>query len=86
MHQRIGILGIYGSINYGKNVVLCLSQDDPEVDWSAQDLEKLASGNLIRVFKEVEGVRDVLTYEEPYQEWIAQQDLKNNTQCLSNNY
>ena len=60
--------------------------DNPEVKWSPQDLEKLASGNLIRVFKEVEAARDALKYEEPYQDWIPKQDLKNNTQCLSSNY
>ncbi len=60
--------------------------DDPEVDWTAEDLEKLASRNLIRVFKEVEGVRDALKYEVPYQEWIPRADLKNNTNCNSNNY
>ena len=59
--------------------------DDPDVDWSAEDLEKLASRNLIRVFKEVEAVRDALAYEEPYQQWIPVADLKNNTQCTSNN-
>lgn len=60
--------------------------DDPDVDWTAEDLEKLASRNLIRVFKEVEGVRDALKYEVPYQEWIPRADLKNNTNCNSNNY
>ena len=60
--------------------------DDPDVDWTAEDLEKLASRNLIRVFKEVEGVRDALKYEVPYQEWIPRGDLKNNTNCNSNNY
>ncbi len=57
--------------------------EDPEVDWTPEELEKLASRNLIRVLKEVEAVRDALGYEEPYQEIIPVEDLKENTQCMS---
>ena len=43
--------------------------------WSEEDLGKLASNNLIRVFSEVEHVRDILVDEQPYQEWIPSGDL-----------
>ena len=43
--------------------------------WSEEDLGKLASNNLIRVFAEVEHIRDILLDEQPYQEWIPSDDL-----------
>ena len=43
--------------------------------WSEEDLGKLASNNLIRVFEEVEHIRDILVDEQPYQEWIPSDDL-----------
>ena len=46
-----------------------------EDGWTDEELGKLASGNLIRVFKEVEAVRDSLASEEPYQAWIPKEDL-----------
>ena len=58
--------------------------EDKKVYWSQQDLAKLASGNLIRVFKQVEQVRDALKMEKPYQQLIPIKDLGRNTYCMSN--
>ena len=49
--------------------------EDPEVEWTEEDLGKLASNNLIRVFKKVEEVRDELTSLEPFQDWIPSNDV-----------
>lgn len=49
--------------------------EDPEVSWSEEDLGKLASKNLIRVFKQVEIVRDQLKDEQPHQNWIPTEDI-----------
>ena len=57
--------------------------EDKKVYWSQQDLAKLASGNLIRVFKQVEQVRDALKMEKPYQQLIPIEDLGRNTYCMS---
>ena len=57
--------------------------EDKKVYWSQQDLAKLASGNLIRVFKQVELVRDALKMEKPYQQLIPIKDLGRNTYCMS---
>ena len=43
--------------------------------WSEEDLGKLAGGNLIRVWKEVEAVRDSLQNEDPIEELIDQRDI-----------
>ncbi|GLV39867.1 uncharacterized protein CBL_08069 [Carabus blaptoides fortunei] len=43
--------------------------------WSVANLEKLAGRNLVRVFKEVEKVRDNLSNEIPYDNWISKEDL-----------
>ena len=57
--------------------------EDSEVYWSREDLGKLASANLIRVFKEVENVRDVLQMEPPYQNLLPVKDYGRNTFCMS---
>ena len=57
-----------------------------EQNWTESDLGKLASGNLIRVWKEVEAVRDNLSDEKPKQNWIPKDDLNDDTFCLSENY
>lgn len=57
-----------------------------EQNWTESDLGKLASGNLIRVWKEVEAVRDNLSDEKPKQNWIPEDDLNDDTFCLSENY
>lgn len=44
--------------------------------WSSADLAKLASTNLIRVFRDVEKVRDSLRWRRPEQGWIPDDDLK----------
>jgi hypothetical protein len=44
-----------------------LLEDTTEFVWTEEDLGKVASGNLIRVMSEVEGVRDSLESEEPRQ-------------------
>ena len=61
--------------------------EEEEFLWTREDLGKLASANLIRVFKEVELVRDALQQmEEPYAELIPIRDLEKaslSTKCMS---
>ena len=45
------------------------------MEWSEEDLAKLASKNLIRVLKEVEDIRDELAQVPPFQDWIPQDDV-----------
>lgn len=44
--------------------------------WTSDELKKLAGLNLIRVFKEVEAVRDRLVNTLPYDTPISYEDLK----------
>ncbi|GFG33455.1 hypothetical protein Cfor_03523, partial [Coptotermes formosanus] len=55
--------------------------DEPK--WSTDDLKKLAGLNLIRVFKEVEKVRDKLAIkrDELHEDQLPVQDLGPNTNC-----
>jgi len=57
--------------------------EDEEFGWTDEDLGKLASGNIIRVFKEVESVRDVLAGRaaKPDNTWIPEEDLEEDTTC-----
>ena len=48
--------------------------EDPDVEWTEEDLGKLASKNLIRVFKEVERISEELKDIEPFQDWIPNND------------
>ena len=41
--------------------------DDPTHDWSDDDLAKIANGNIVRVFREVEAVRDTMAGVQPGQ-------------------
>ena len=52
-------------------------------NWTEEDLGKLANGNLIRVWKEVEEVRDLLQWEDPLEELIDEVYLKENAECYS---
>lgn len=55
-----------------------------EDGWTEDELGKLASGNLIRVLEKVEEVRDELSAEEPFQEWIPSNDLSSDEKkCVS---
>ena len=47
-----------------------------EQGWTEEELGKLASGNLIRVLKEVERVRDELAQMSPMQNWIPEEDVE----------
>ncbi len=59
--------------------------DNKEVHWTKEDLGKLASNNIIRVLREVEGVRDALKNEQPVQEMIPVSDLnEDSSRCMSN--
>lgn len=51
--------------------------EDTEFEWTQEDLEKVASKNIIRVLKQVEQVRDELlvAQEEPFQMWIPKEDF-----------
>ncbi|XP_011504696.1 PREDICTED: dipeptidase 1-like [Ceratosolen solmsi marchali] len=47
-----------------------------ETEWSKDDLEKLAGRNLIRVFKEVESVRNSMRFQLPYENIISGNELR----------
>jgi len=49
--------------------------ESEEMEWTEEDLAKLASKNLIRVFKGVEAIRDELAQVPPFQDWIPQVDI-----------
>jgi len=59
--------------------------EDAEFEWTDEDLGKLACRNLIRVFKEVEAVRDALAEagKLPDNTWIDKEDLRNDTGCMT---
>jgi len=59
--------------------------EDGEVEWTDEDLGKLASGNIIRVFKEVEIVRDELAEmdSQPDNSWLPIPDLEDDISCVS---
>ncbi len=56
---------------------------DPARPWTREELAKLASGNVLRVLRQVEEARDLLSEEEPRQGWIPLADLGRNTKCTS---
>ena len=92
--DHVGIGGDYNGIDvtpvdlpdvsYYPNVFAALIED-AEFEWTDEDLGKLASGNLIRVLKEVEEVRDLLAIEgqKPDNTWISSEDLGDDTACNS---
>lgn len=43
--------------------------------WTREELRKLAGENLLRVFRDVEGVRDSMVDVEPYEDLIPYQDF-----------
>ena len=58
--------------------------ESTEVEWTPDDLAKLASKNLIRVLKEVENFRDEMQDMKPFQDWIPASDyLESEKQCKS---
>merc|ERR1711872_35492 len=59
--------------------------EDGEFEWTDEDLGKLANGNLIRVLKEVEQVRDALQMKgaQPDNSMIDEQDNTEKRQCMS---
>ena len=58
--------------------------EDNTYTWTDEDLGKLASGNILRVFQEVEVVRDVLVQETPYQRMVPIEDFEaGETGCMS---
>jgi len=92
--DHVGIGGDYNGIDvtpvdlpdvsYYPNVFAALIEDT-EFEWTDEDLGKLASGNLIRVLKEVEEVRDLLAIEGQKHDntWISSADLGDDTACNS---
>lgn len=57
---------------------------ESDVEWTDEDLGKLASGNLLRAMKEMEAVRDSLSGEAPHQGWIPSEDFEpDETSCMS---
>lgn len=57
--------------------------EDSNIQWTPEELKKLASGNLIRVFKEAEQVREALKGELPHTTFIPVSDLGQDTACMS---
>ena len=57
--------------------------EDGEFEWTDEDLAKLANGNLVRTFRQVEEVRDLLaeTGVRPDNSWIPAVDMGNDTSC-----
>ena len=51
-------------------------------NWSEEELGKLANGNLIRVWKHVEVIRDILSDQEPFEELM---DNWTNPECHTKN-
>ncbi|PNF37771.1 hypothetical protein B7P43_G11314 [Cryptotermes secundus] len=49
--------------------------------WSSSDIKKLAGANLVRVFREVEKVRDDWSEVGPTEDWISMEDLDGKTYC-----
>ena len=57
---------------------------ESEVEWTDDDLGKLASGNLIRAMREMEQVRDTLSFLAPVQEIIPEADFEEDEKaCMS---
>ncbi|CAL4195964.1 unnamed protein product, partial [Meganyctiphanes norvegica] len=50
-------------------------------NWNETDISKLVGGNIIRVFEEVEKIRDDLRDMEPIEEEIHPEDLRGKTNC-----
>ena len=76
-------------VSFYPNLFIALIKDR-EFWWTDEDLGKLANGNLLRVFKEVESVRDKLAKEgkKPDNTWIPDIDIgkeENETACISKN-
>ena len=44
---------------------------------------KSGSNKCLSICREVEKVRDALSYEEPYQTWISEEELDGRTECSS---
>lgn len=59
--------------------------ESEEMEWTEEDLAKLASKNLIRVFKGVEAIRDELAQVPPFQDWIPQGDVFPEEETCSTN-
>jgi len=57
--------------------------EDATFEWTDEDLGKLAWGNIVRTFKEVEAVRDFLEAagELPDNSYISEEDLGDDLQC-----
>jgi len=64
------------------NLFAALIEDDT-FEWTDEDLGKLASGNILRTFKEVEFVRDALALGgvEADNSWIPEEDIQEDLQC-----
>lgn len=43
--------------------------------WTREDLQKLAGLNLLRVFREVERIRDSLLEEDPFEDLIPYEEF-----------
>ena len=56
------------------NVIAALI-DDPTFDWTDEDLGKLTSENILRVFDDARRVSDALKFRGPQEQWISEEDL-----------
>merc|ERR1712095_214269 len=70
--EHVGI----GSDFCGAPILIAALIEDESQEWTNEELGMLASGNIIRVMRDVEAVRDMLAAEgeEPYQTWIPDED------------
>ncbi|CAB3378501.1 Hypothetical predicted protein [Cloeon dipterum] len=51
--------------------------------WTELELEQLAGKNFLRVFEAVERVREEMREEMPAEDWIAEEELSNHTECIT---
>ena len=47
-----------------------------KMGWKNPDLAKLSNGNLMRVFRQVEKVKEFLMKDQPNQSWISVTEFK----------
>ncbi|XP_059082896.1 dipeptidase 1-like [Tigriopus californicus] len=73
-----------GLEDVSKYPILFAALLESDVEWTDEDLGKLANGNLLRAMKEMETVRDSLSGEAPHQGWISSEDFEpDETSCMS---
>ncbi|PSN57694.1 hypothetical protein C0J52_00319 [Blattella germanica] len=88
LHDVIGLGAGYDGINLTPTGLedvsrypMLLAELARDRQWSSSDIKKLAGANLVRVFREVEKVRDDWSEIGPTEDWISMEDLDGKTYC-----